>query len=295
MNLVKPYKILLADDEPQNLKFLFEALATESYQIYSATNGVVAFDLAQRYMPDAIILDWDMPEMDGLEVVKRLRETSETKLIPVIMATGKMTSTQNLEMALAAGANDYIRKPFDVVEILARIKSMIRLRQAYDKNIELQNRISQQEIAISKHKLEKKTAALMAAKLQLLENSQDAMQFVADLEALQNFVSEEGNSLIKKIISHCKSKSKLINWSEFETFFEKVHPTFFINLQKKCTDLSPNDRKLCTLIKLNFTSKEIQSITNHSVEAVKKSKSRLKMKLNLDSMETLYQFIQQID
>ena len=140
------YKILLADDEPQNLKYLFDALATEDYQIFSAPNGAVAVDQAVKHLPDAIIMDWDMPVLNGFEAVKRIRENSATISIPIIMATGKMTSTENLKMALDAGANDYIRKPFDVIEIIARVKSMIRLNQEYNKNIALQHELAEQEI-----------------------------------------------------------------------------------------------------------------------------------------------------
>jgi len=151
-----------------------------------------------------------------------------------------------------------------------------------------------QEIEKIKATLEANLSALMLAKLQLLQNSQTALRFVDDLENLRNYVAPEGNELISKIISYCKSKSSYINWNEFEAFFENVHPGFYQKIQSDFSNLSLNDRKLCALIKLNFSTKEISSITNHSVDAVKKAKTRLKAKLNLDSLEKLYQFIQQI-
>lgn len=289
------YKILLADDEPQNLKYLFDALATEDYQIFSAPNGAVAVDQAVKHLPDAIIMDWDMPVLNGFEAVKRIRENSATISIPIIMATGKMTSTENLKMALDAGANDYIRKPFDVIEIIARVKSMIRLNQEYNKNIALQHELAEQEIINLKYKLEINSSALMAAKLRLIENSQNTSQYINDLKKLSEHVSATGNKIIAQIISSCKTNSFKVNWEEFETLFEKVHPSFYNQLQKCFPDLTISERKICSMIKLNLTTKEISAITNQRIEAVKKAKYRLKFKFNIDSTDTLYQFIQEIN
>jgi CheY-like chemotaxis protein len=122
------YKILLADDEPQNIRDLFEVLNAEHYRLFVASNGKSAVEQAIIHQPDAIIMDWDMPEMDGMEAIKRIKDIGVLKDIPIIVATGKMTSVENLQTALDAGATDYIRKPFDPIEIQARVNSMIRLR-----------------------------------------------------------------------------------------------------------------------------------------------------------------------
>ena len=121
------YKVLLVDDEPQNIKFLFEALDPEIYWAYVASNGRSAVELTLKHHPDVVIMDWDMPVMDGMEAITILRDNAAVKDIPIIVATGKMTSLENLHTALKTGANDYIRKPFDPIEIEARVHSMIRL------------------------------------------------------------------------------------------------------------------------------------------------------------------------
>ncbi len=289
------YKILLADDEPQNLKSLFEALASENYQIYTAPNGAVAFEQALKYLPNAIIMDWDMPGTSGIEAVKQLRERSETKSIPIIMATGKMTSVENLKAALDAGANDYIRKPFDTVEIIARVKSMIRLNLEYHKNIELQQQVAERKIANLKYELEMNTSALTVAKLRLIESGQNTSQLISDLEKLRNCDLETGEAIITKIISYCRVNNFKVNWVEFETLFQKVHPSFYYRLQKIFPGLTKNERKLCALIKLNLATKEISAIMNKERNTVKKAKHRLKGKLGLKNMDSLYSFMQEIN
>ena len=131
------YKILLVDDEPQNIKNLFEALNPEIYWAYVASNGKSAIELTLKHHPDVIIMDWDLPEMDGMEAIALIRANEAIKDIPIIVATGKMTNLENLHTALKTGANDYIRKPFDPIEIEARVNSMIRLRMEQQKIVSL--------------------------------------------------------------------------------------------------------------------------------------------------------------
>ncbi|NCA80882.1 MAG: response regulator transcription factor [Sphingobacteriia bacterium] len=295
MDEAEKNRILLADDEPQNLRSLFEALASEKYQIYTAPNGAVAFEQALKYLPNAIIMDWDMPGISGIEAVRRLREQPQTKNIPIIMATGKMTSVENLKAALDAGANDYIRKPFDTVEIIARVKSMIRFYLEYKKNIKLQQQVAGREIANLKYELEMNTSALTVAKLRLIESGQNTLQLISDLEKLRKCDSETGEAIITKIISYCRANNFKVNWMEFETLFQKVHPAFYTQLQEAFPDLTKNERKICALIKLNLATKEISAIMNKEKNTVKKAKHRLKSKLELKNMDSLYHFVQEIN
>lgn len=289
-----PIKILIAEDEPLNIKYLFEALSAHNYVIYTAPNGEIATEMASKYLPDAIIMDWDMPVMNGLEAIIHIRKQSKCKCIPIIMATGKMTTTENLRIALDAGANDYIRKPYDVVEIIARVKSMIRLNEEYRKNNELQEKINLQKIIILNHKLQLNKSALIGAKLQLFENAESFTKYIESLHALRKHVDEEGNKMITAIISHSKANAKRVNWNEFEQLFEKVHPEFYEIIQERFPSLSIHERKLCAMIKLNLNTQEISSVTGQIPETVKKAKYRLKSKFELGISDSVYQFIQNI-
>ena len=140
------YKVLLVDDEPQNIKYLFESLNPQVYRVIVASNGRSAIEQTLKHRPDAIVMDWDMPIMDGMEAIKIIRANDSIKDIPIIVATGKMTSAENLRTALETGANDYIRKPFDPIEIQARVNSMIRLRMEQQEIVRLENKIIQNTI-----------------------------------------------------------------------------------------------------------------------------------------------------
>jgi DNA-binding response OmpR family regulator len=131
----KQYKhaILIVDDDPGHIQIIINYLeaAEEAYKIYQALDAVKALSIARLKQPDLIITDWDMPEMSGIELIRQLKDDETTNGILVIMATGVMTSSENLKTALDAGAMDFIQKPIDKVELIARIKSMLVLSDSF--------------------------------------------------------------------------------------------------------------------------------------------------------------------
>lgn len=150
--------ILIADDDVSNLNILRNYLeeSDNSFRILRATNGKKASDIAFKELPDLILLDWEMPVMNGIDALARLKSHELTKEIPVIMVTAR-TRAEDLERALEIGAMDYIKKPIDKVELLARVRSAIKLRFAY-KNLEnTRDKLagSLKEIRRKNHELEK--------------------------------------------------------------------------------------------------------------------------------------------
>src|ERR671924_1350646 len=126
-----PNKILIVDDEPFNLDLLEQELAEYDYVMERATDGVEALEKTATFRPDIILLDYMMPKMNGLEVVKRLRASEQHKAIPVILLTAKATQEDKIA-GLDAGADDYVTKPFDSFELLARVRAMMRIKQMHD-------------------------------------------------------------------------------------------------------------------------------------------------------------------
>jgi len=112
-------RVLLVDDEEKVLKFAALKLKLCGYEVITANNGKDAIRLAESEAPDIMLLDVLMPEMDGFEVLRRLRQFSQ---MPVIVLTA-MTGTQ--EQALSLGASDYITKPFDPDEVIARMDALL--------------------------------------------------------------------------------------------------------------------------------------------------------------------------
>lgn len=128
---MKKSKILIVDDQPDNLAVLSEYIE-ESFayaEIIVSLSASRAIDLAHAEMPDLVLTDWEMPGMNGIELVRTLRAGELTRDIPVIMSTGVRIRPQDLQEALDAGANDFIRKPVDPIELTARIRAMLTLRE----------------------------------------------------------------------------------------------------------------------------------------------------------------------
>jgi diguanylate cyclase (GGDEF)-like protein len=124
--------ILVADDEPVNLALIKRRLEWEDYLIHTAKNGREAVELARALRPDLIILDVMMPELDGLQACRLLKDEEETRDIPVIFLSALDDLETKLD-GLSLGANDYISKPFRPEELVARIGVAIRLKDERDR------------------------------------------------------------------------------------------------------------------------------------------------------------------
>lgn len=125
-------KILVVDDNKLNIRLLQDILEDEQYTVYTADSGFPVLEMAKNLKPDVILLDIMMPGMDGFEVCQLLKSDEEVMDIPVIMVTAK-TDGNDLKVAFEMGAADYIKKPFDDVEVIARIHSVLRTKQSQDK------------------------------------------------------------------------------------------------------------------------------------------------------------------
>jgi adenylate cyclase len=125
-------KILIVDDEPFNLDLLEQELMDENYLIERAADGMEALEKIESFDPDVILLDYMMPNMNGLEVLQRLRKDERHKSLPVILLTAKAAQEDKVR-GLDAGADDYVIKPFDAIELLARVRAMLRIKEMHDR------------------------------------------------------------------------------------------------------------------------------------------------------------------
>lgn len=117
-------KILIVDDEPQIRRFLRASLTAHDYAVVEAETAADAIKLATVELPDLVVLDLGLPDMDGLEVISRLREWSQ---VPVLVLSIRADETDKVE-ALDRGADDYITKPFGMAELMARMRAALRHR-----------------------------------------------------------------------------------------------------------------------------------------------------------------------
>ena len=116
------YKILICDDQPDIVSALKIYLSTEGYQLFTASNGLEAIELARREDLSLILMDVMMPHMDGITATAKIREFSN---VPILFLTAK-SETPDMVLGLNTGADDYITKPFEPTEVLARVRSHLR-------------------------------------------------------------------------------------------------------------------------------------------------------------------------
>lgn len=125
----RPDRLLIVDDDPMNQDLMYRRLVKRGYEIHCSGNGPEALDWLKEHDADLVLLDVEMPEIDGLEVLKRLRQTYTSAQLPVIMVTGKAGS-EDIVTALEGGADDYVTKPLDYPVVLARIRTQLSRKQA---------------------------------------------------------------------------------------------------------------------------------------------------------------------
>jgi DNA-binding response OmpR family regulator len=143
--------VLVVDDDKDARQMIVDALSLMPLRLSESSNGAQAVTLCTGELPDLIIMDVMMPEMDGLEACSRIRALPGAEHIGILMLTAR-EGTESIVSGLSSGANDYLRKPFHYQELLARVRAQLRMRNLYreleEKNatlLELQAKVVQQE------------------------------------------------------------------------------------------------------------------------------------------------------
>jgi CheY-like chemotaxis protein len=144
-------KILVVDDEAAIREYESALLSELGHEVFTAADGVEAVRLAHEQQPDLVLLDIMMPEMSGIEVCQQLRDDPRTRHIRVIVVSG-LDSKRALEESIIAGADDFLAKPINALELMVRVRSILRVRhivdeekrlEAYVKNLQAMRRLEQ--------------------------------------------------------------------------------------------------------------------------------------------------------
>jgi DNA-binding response OmpR family regulator/DNA-binding CsgD family transcriptional regulator len=297
---MEEHQILIVDDDPKQLRILTGHLieSNPSYKLLIATNGKAGFEIAIQNKPDLILMDWIMPGISGLDTIRMLKNEEETKSIPVIMVTGAHNDVNKLKEALDAGAIDFINKPFNEIELSARVNTQIRHIAILKENMAQQHLLNAQlkeldekEKQILKADITYHQKQLTMNTINLLKQGHMLQSVSEEIKGLIPYSNDEGRKRIKALLLTLNDKSSDHLWEEFEFCFEKVNSGFYNKLVENIPNISLREKRLCAFLKMNMSTKEIASITLQSPNAIDVAKHRLRKKLNISSEEDFANYL----
>jgi PAS domain S-box-containing protein len=400
-------KLLLVDDEPLNLRLYDKMLKDFNFQVITAANGQECLEKVNEHFPDLILMDWNMPVMDGIQTLEILKKDEVTKDIPVLMITGVMTSSEDLAFAMSVGAIDFLKKPFDKLELSARVRNILLLSETLktlkNQNRSLENKnlfitsliesiphpviytslegillmcnkffpelletnksdligksvyryflsdevgfhvqkdveLIQSKVDLSYEKkgfpgnrlfiisknvvldnkdnpigiitvftdisalkkanediVNTKKIELISSTLKLMHLNEMNSSLINDLIKVTPHATKEGQELIRQMGNKFKMNMSEQIWKDFETRFENTFDSFYQVLLEKYPNLTPNERKLCALIRSGLSSKDIAVLTFQNPQSVDVARYRLRKKFNLINDENLIDFLLLID
>ncbi|MBP1676470.1 MAG: response regulator containing a CheY-like receiver domain and a domain [Bacteroidetes bacterium] len=279
MEDISKTKILIVDDDVFTIRLLTEILVSNpDYEILTASTGSSAIDVVLREMPSLIIMDWQMPEISGIEATILLKQNLQTKDIPIILISGVTSSSEDAGKAIFTGAIDFMRKPVEKAELLARVSSILQLSKAYIR-IKEQNFLLQEQL----------TTKMLD--IQQFESMRD--NILKGLNSIkESDAQEDTKQMINIIESYISGRNTKINWDGFKTQVDTLFPDFFKKLSKK--QLTNYELQLCAYIRLNMNSKQISNLMYTSLNTINIARKRLKKKLGLGAGESLQIFLQNI-
>ncbi len=185
--------ILIVDDTPANLRLLGEILAEKAYRVRSAPNGDRALATVQKELPDLILLDIMMPELDGYAVCRQLKAEERTRDIPVIFISALNDVFDKLT-AFSAGGVDYINKPFEAAEVLARVETHLTLHQLR-RDLAEKNKALLRLNESLEEKVQARTLELAEANKALTAEIEQRIRHQTEKDQLFNVVSQQSEQL----------------------------------------------------------------------------------------------------
>lgn len=200
-------KILVVDDQPENLHILKDRLQRSGYSCITANNGFEGIELMQRELPDLILLDVMMPGLSGFEVCQKIQEDPIINHIPVILLTA-LTGPEDIQEGFQAGAFDYIKKPFNKIELIARINSALKFSEARKAMLEMEKvNIFSATVVTTNHEIKQPltriTLAVAALKRQLNRDDEKTVSLREKVEII-----EDSSKKIKEMLDILSSIKK---------------------------------------------------------------------------------------
>lgn len=216
-------KILVVEDEEKISAIIEEFLRGEGYEVITAEDGLTALELATKFQPTIVLLDWMLPKLNGMEVCRKLREQGN---VGIIMLTAKSEETDKI-IGLGVGADDYITKPFSLRELAARIQSLLRRLEPVNVSTQPEQRnFGPLQILPKSHRvlLNKKEISLTPTEYKILDLLSSTPDQVYSREQLLQIVFPNENILdIRTIDAHISRLRRKLNQDTKTRYIETVY------------------------------------------------------------------------
>ena len=287
---MKSPKILVVNDrEPgYNITASYLKQNARKYSILTVVNGAEAYQVAAKEHPDLIIIDWEIPVMDGLDSVEKFKKTEMTQQIPVMVLSGIYKTPENTHPALETGSNDFISCSLDSTGFLAMVKSTLALTYHYQQEI---TRMQKAKKQLEENLRQKEQELVILA----INNTYKRNLLVSlKKEIKKNLKKEtyEGANNINALISTFEESEP--EWEIFSDYFKLFHQGFFKRLIELHPGITQNEKRFCAYIRIGMSSREIAKLLNISLEGIKKARHRLRKKFSLSGFEALEDYINEI-
>ena len=283
MAATEQFTILIVDDQPEIVRELvaFCQAHFAGAEILQTVRPQQALTILRAERPEVLIADWEMPGMTGIELLEAVKRDPEiADDISVIICSGKNIGSADLHRALTAGATDYLRKPFDHPELIARISSALRdqqrlrevkaARAALDQEKKRNEALLRERIAYQKNDIES-----LALELRF---NRELSEAVADKLSQMNRLGPEAEKLAREFRLRLHAGKRL---HDLKQNMETVHASFLAKLRAQFPELTEAEAELATLYRIGLSSNEVATVRGISMHGVKKARQRLRRKLGL--------------
>ena len=277
------HHILVIDDDNDSLEICRRILTDESFTVSTHSDGEGAIGIIRTLKPSLILTDWDMPGKGGLELLVELQADQQLRSIPVIVMTGRYTSSNNLRMALDKGATDFISKPLNAIELVARVKSAVKTYQYF-----------KEKEALLHESIEQKEREVYVFHTNIIRHKQLLASIKKDLKSLFPDSSQQQKAVVQ-LIEKYEIQNNHVNSDATELVFNELSSDFAIQLKQIYPSLTKSELKLCIFLRMGYSYKEISNLLYMGYEAVRKAIFRIKLKLNLSHVSELVDYLQKLN
>lgn len=262
--------------------------SSDAPQLLTSTEINKAFEIAKMFLPDIIVVEAEMLEMPDDLYIRLARQTSITCNIPILVLLSDNTISEEMKEAMDGSTCDFIRKRHQREDLQQRIRYMLNLRNRY-KVVETNHAETEKKF---RHIIQEKDRGLSSKGLELYRKNMVLQEVKARIEEVALHASGEVQQTLSGVVSSLKmSLRDRQNWDAFRTYFENVHPQFFVTLQQQYPKLTLDDLKYCAFMKMYMANNEIAQLLNINKDTVFTRKYRLKKKMGLDPKINLQEYI----